>query len=96
MPLLPQEFRDNLLEIANYLQGDDYHRVIDLNLKSPLIESEKIEIIVACIRITSVLNEKMPKLSLLYKLLLSYQATGKRPLRRGAMIILQNPVKEMS
>jgi hypothetical protein len=56
MPLLPQEFRDNLFDIANDLQGDDYRRVLKRNLSPALNLVEKEEIKIACERIISFLN----------------------------------------
>ncbi|BBE18560.1 hypothetical protein AQPE_2723 [Aquipluma nitroreducens] len=58
MPLLPKEFRDNLVDIANDLQYDDYRRTLRRNLKPELDQSEKEEIIIACERIISFLNGK--------------------------------------
>ena len=58
MPLLPIEFRDNLLNIANDLQEDDYRRVLKRNLKPALDQVEKDQIIIACERIISFLKGK--------------------------------------
>lgn len=57
MVLSPNDFRDNLCDIANDLQGDDYRKIVIQSLKSLGID-EKEEIITACNRILSVLDRK--------------------------------------